>query len=144
VTTTTGESDQPLGCAPQYTQAVALRRIAGQLVQLIRDGKVEPSPHVPANVLNRRHALNAVAIRLPECGIVGCSAMRQSQGFGELDLVDKVEMGELLALRVHNRGASVGIDDAPEIRSGFRLEVGMFPVVTQLPLVLASNEEGWS
>jgi hypothetical protein len=128
----------------QHSQAIALGGVAGQLVQFIRDGEVEPTAHIPADELNRRHTLNAVAIRLPKCRVALCAAMRQSKRFGQFDLVDKVEMGEFLLLRVQDRSAGVGIDDASEIWPGFCLEIGVLPVVAQLPLVLTSDEEGWS
>ena len=70
--------------------------------------------------------------------------MWQSQRFKELDLVDEVEVGEFLPLRVHDRSARVGIDDASEIWPGFCLEEDMLPVVAELPLVLAGDEEGWA
>ena len=129
---------------PKHAETVTLCRVAGQLVQLIRDGKVEPSAHIPANVLDRRHTLNAFAVRLPECRIARRAVMRQSQRFKELDLVDEVEVGELLPLRVQDRSAGVGIDDASEIRPGFCFEEDVLPVVAQLPLVLAGDEEGWA
>jgi len=70
--------------------------------------------------------------------------MRQSQRFRKLDLVDEVEMSELLAFRVNDRSAGVGIDDASEVRPRFRLEVSVLPKVSQFPSVLADDEEGWS
>ncbi len=70
--------------------------------------------------------------------------MWQSQRFKELDLVNEVEVGELLPLRVQDRSAGVGIDDAAQIRPRLCFEEDVLPVVAQLPLVLASNEEGWA
>ena len=60
------ERNQSLRGAAENAKPVALRRIAGQLVQLIGDGEVEPALHVAADVLDRRHALNLPAIRLPK------------------------------------------------------------------------------
>ena len=70
--------------------------------------------------------------------------MWQSQRFKELDLVDEVEVGELLPLRVQDCSAGVGIDDASEIRSRLCFEEDVLPVIAQLPFVLAGDEEGWA
>ena len=136
-----GESDQPLCRSSKHAETVTLCRVAGQLVQLIGDGKVEPSAHVPTDKLDWRHALNTLAVGLPECRIAHRSPLWQSQQFKELDLIDEVEVGEFLPLRIQDCSASVGIDDAAQIRSGFRLDVDVFPVVAKLPLVLARDEE---
>ena len=74
-----GECDQPLCRPSQYAKAIALRRVAGQLVQLIGNGEIEPPRHIAAHKLDRRHALNALAIRLPQSRIPRRSALRQSQ-----------------------------------------------------------------
>src|ERR1035437_8333563 len=52
-----GKPDNPLRNASENSQAVALGGVAGELVQLVRDGIVEESLHVAAHVIERRHAL---------------------------------------------------------------------------------------
>ena len=98
-----GERDQLAGCASQHSEAIALCRVASQLVQFVRDGEVEPAPHIAAHELDRRHALNAIPIRLPQSGVPRRSALRQSQRLRELELVAEVEIGQLLPLRIENR-----------------------------------------
>ena len=61
-----GERDQPLRGAAEDAEAIALRRVAGQLVQFVGNGEIEPAAHIAADVFDRRHTLNAVPVRLPE------------------------------------------------------------------------------
>jgi hypothetical protein len=49
-----GQHDQSLRCASQHAKPVALRSVAGRLVQFVGNSKVEPSAHVPPDVLDCR------------------------------------------------------------------------------------------
>jgi hypothetical protein len=60
-----GEGDQPLRGASQDAEAVALSGVARELVKFIRNREIEPSPHVTADIFDRRHSLDAISVRLP-------------------------------------------------------------------------------
>jgi hypothetical protein len=49
-----GQRDQSLRCASQHAKPVALRSVAGRLVQFVGNSKVELSAHVPPDVLDCR------------------------------------------------------------------------------------------
>ena len=53
-----GEGDDLLRDARQHRQAVALSGVAGQLMNLVGDGEVEPVQHVAAHEIHGRHALD--------------------------------------------------------------------------------------
>src|SRR4051812_40968337 len=95
-----GERDQPLCGAAEDSQGIALRRVAGQLVQFIGNGKIKPALHKAADVFDWCHALNAAPVRLPE-GRKACSATtRASQNLRELALLHEIECRKLLHLRI--------------------------------------------
>jgi hypothetical protein len=58
--------DQALRGASEDAEAVALGRVAGQLVQFVGNREVEPASHIATDIFDRRHTLNPVAVRLPE------------------------------------------------------------------------------
>jgi hypothetical protein len=136
-----GERDQSLRCASEHAKPVALRRVAGQLVKFVGNGKVEPPAHVTPYVLDWRHALNARPISLPQRGEACGAAAGRGQSLRDLEFVGEVERGKLLHLGVEDGSAGIRIDDAAQIRTGLCLEIGMLPEMTELPFVLACNKE---
>ena len=136
-----GERDQSLRRASEHAKSVALRRVAGQLVQFVGDGEVEPPAHVAPDILDWRHALNARPVSLPQRGEASGAAAGRGQSLRDLEFVSEVKRGKLLHLGVEDGNAGIRIDDAAQIRTGLCLEIDVLPEVTQLAFVLARDKE---
>jgi hypothetical protein len=77
-----------------------LRRIPGQLVNLIANRVVQPPRHVASDEFDGRHAANFVRISLPEWTVKwpAGSVTSDFDGFGDLHLL---EVGDHQAAFVH-------------------------------------------
>src|SRR6266702_1181262 len=138
------ERDQSLRRAAENAKTIALRCIAGQLMQLVGDREIEPSAHIASDELDGSHALEARPIGLPQWGEAVGAAAGRGQSLRDFELVSKVERRELLHFGVEYGDTRIRIDDPSEIRTRLGFEIDVLPEVTQLASVLARDEERWA
>jgi hypothetical protein len=81
-------ADELPPAAPQHIEVVALRRVIRKLMQFVGDRVVEESLHVAADILERRHALDLVAVRFPECRVHLGAALRTGEALRELYVLE--------------------------------------------------------
>ncbi len=110
-----GQSNQLLGGSSQHAEAISLRGVSRKLMEFVSDGKVKPACHIAADVFDRRHALDAAPVRLPNRRESRRPLLRRGENLRDLQLVVEVEMGKLLALRVEDGKSGVRVDDASAI-----------------------------
>lgn len=116
---------------PEY-QGIALRGIAGELVNLVANCIVEPFRHVAPDELNRGHAPDLVRVRLPERAVQWATGLLTPgfDGLGDFDLLE-LACRESAVVDDH-RFARVRIHHAAHVRARVGYPVSMPPEVTEL------------
>ena len=133
-----------VGTGGQSAQGIALRRVAGQLMDFVADRVIKPARHVTPDELNGRHAPDLVGIGLPECAM-DRSACFIASGFDRLRDFDLFKFGSRQSALIYDDwSARVGIDHATEIGTRTWYAVSVTPEVSELRPFTADDEQGWS
>jgi hypothetical protein len=107
-----GQPDQPARTAVEHTKVVALGGLLRQLMQFVSDRIVPPAVHVPADVRERRHALDLRAICLPERREHGRPLLLSEYRLRMLHCIE-VHARQIAAIRRLDCSSRVGMITAP-------------------------------
>src|SRR5229473_6753995 len=126
------QAHNPVCTRGQGAQSIALSGVAGQLVNLVANGVIEPSRHIAPDEFNRCHAANLVGIGLPQRTVNWPTGLPFPglDGFGDLDLL-KLCDGQPAVINKY-RHARVGINHTSQIWPGARHAVSMPPEIAKL------------
>jgi hypothetical protein len=67
--------------------------------------------------------------------------MRRRKQIRHFDLLDEIEMRQLLHFGIDNRLTGIWVDDAAKVWTGLGLQIGVVPVLAELSLVFAGDQE---
>src|SRR5271157_251354 len=108
-------------------------------MDFVRNGVVPPFRHGAAHVFRRCHASDLIAVRLPECGVLGLPCLRVLYHLVQALLLE-VERAQPHPIGL-DRTTGVRVGKRPEVSSGTALAVTVLPEIRELRFLSANAED---